>query len=79
MPCGYTPKHGSWLNIAEIELAVLSDRCLSRRIPDKDTLRREVDANVQERTKRLHPSIGVSPLKTHEENWPGYILVFLND
>jgi hypothetical protein len=31
----YTPKHGSWLNIAEIELAVLSNMCLSQRIPDK--------------------------------------------
>jgi hypothetical protein len=45
----YTPKHGSWLNIAEIELAVLSNMCLSQRIPDKGTLRREVEANVQER------------------------------
>jgi hypothetical protein len=45
----YTPKHGSWLNIAEIELAVLSNMCLSQRIPDKETLRREVEANVQER------------------------------
>jgi hypothetical protein len=43
----YTPKHGSWLNIAGIELAVLSNTCLSRRIPDKDRLRREVEANVQ--------------------------------
>ena len=32
----HTPKHGSWLNIAEIELAVLSNVCLSRRIPGKD-------------------------------------------
>jgi hypothetical protein len=38
----YTPKHGSWLNIAEIELRVLTVQCLNRRIPDVDTLRREV-------------------------------------
>ena len=38
----YTPKHGSWLNMAESELAVLSGQCLDRRIPDKDTLIREV-------------------------------------
>jgi hypothetical protein len=38
----YTPKHGSWLNIAEIELRVLSGQCLNRRIPDKQTLKREV-------------------------------------
>lgn len=45
----YTPKHGSWLNIAEIELAVLSNMCLSQRIPDKERLRHEVEANVQHR------------------------------
>jgi hypothetical protein len=38
----YTPKHGSWLNIAEIELRVLAGQCLDRRIPDKQTLQREV-------------------------------------
>lgn len=38
----YTPKHGSWLNIAEIELRVLNGQCLDRRIPDKETLDREV-------------------------------------
>ena len=38
----YTPKHGSWLNIAEIELRVLSGQCLNRRIPDKKILEQEV-------------------------------------
>ena len=40
----YTPKHGSWLNIAEIELSVLTRQCLSRRIPDLETLRSETQA-----------------------------------
>ena len=40
----YTPKHGSWLNIAEIELNVLDRQCLGRRISDKPTLTREVGA-----------------------------------
>ena len=40
----HTPKHGSWLNIAEIELSVLSRQCLNRRIPDLETLRAEVEA-----------------------------------
>ncbi len=40
----YTPKHGSWLNLAESELAVLSGQCLARRIADAGTLKREVDA-----------------------------------
>ena len=40
----YTPKHGSWLNMAEIELRVLAVQCLNRRIPDAAILRREVKA-----------------------------------
>jgi transposase len=38
----YTPKHGSWLNMAECEFAVLASQCLDRRIPEIETLRREV-------------------------------------
>lgn len=38
----YTPEHGSWLNIAEIELSVLSRQCLSRRVADADTLEKRV-------------------------------------
>lgn len=38
----YTPKHSSWLNIAEIELRVLIGQCLNRRIPDKQTLEHQV-------------------------------------
>jgi len=38
----YTPKHGSWLNMAEIELSILGRQCLSRRIADQETLRHEV-------------------------------------
>ena len=40
----FTPKHGSWLNLAESELAVLSGQCLARRIPDAAALTKEVDA-----------------------------------
>jgi hypothetical protein len=40
----YTPKHGSWLDMAEIELAILSAQCLDRRIPDEATLKIEVAA-----------------------------------
>ncbi len=38
----YTPKHGSWLNMAEIELSILSRQCLDRRIPDQEALKIEV-------------------------------------
>ena len=48
----YTPKHGSWLDLAESELGVLSSQCLDRRIPDKPTLTREVDAWVKSRNQR---------------------------
>ncbi len=40
----YTPKHGSWLNMAEIELSVLKGQCLDRRIPDMPTMQAEVAA-----------------------------------
>ena len=40
----YTPKHGSWLNMAETELSVLTKQCLDRRIPDRETLEADADA-----------------------------------
>ncbi|GBC60747.1 IS630 family transposase [Desulfonema ishimotonii] len=51
----YTPKHGSWLNIAEIELSALTVQCLTRRIPDIDTLRNETKA--WERRRNEHQKI----------------------
>jgi hypothetical protein len=48
----YTPEHGSWLNIAECELSVLSRQCLSRRMADIETLQREVSAWHQARQVR---------------------------
>jgi len=48
----YTPKHGSWLNMAEIELSVLSRQCLSRRIPGLDILRNEIGAWDTERNQK---------------------------
>jgi hypothetical protein len=45
----YTPKHGSWLNMAEIELSALGRQCLARRIADQTTLAAEVNAWVEER------------------------------
>jgi hypothetical protein len=49
----YTPKHGSWLNMAEIELGVLIRQCLSRRIPDKSTLEKEVRAWQKDRNAKV--------------------------
>src|SRR5208283_3977418 len=47
----YTPKHGSWLDMAESELGVLASQCLDRRIPDKQAIINEVAAWVRERNK----------------------------
>jgi hypothetical protein len=51
----HTPKHGSWLNMAEFELSILGRQCLDRRMADMDTLKREVAAWQDERN--------------HEETW----------
>ena len=48
----FTPKHGSWLNMAECELSVLSSQCLDRRIPDKEIMIDEVAAWQAARNKR---------------------------
>src|ERR1700746_1402126 len=48
----YTPKHGSWLNLAESELGVLSSQCLDRRMSDKSFLAREVEAWEADRNKK---------------------------
>ena len=50
----YTPKHGSWLNMAEIELSVLTRQCLDRRIPDRQTLKQEVAAWEETRNREVH-------------------------
>lgn len=48
----HTPKHGSWLNMAEIELNVLTRQCLDHRIPDKQTLAEETSAWQNERNRK---------------------------
>jgi DDE superfamily endonuclease len=48
----FTPKHGSWLNMAEIELSILSRQCLDRRIPDFQTLEQEVMAWQTQRNQQ---------------------------
>lgn len=47
----YTPKHGSWLDMAEIEFSALQTQCLNRRVPDQETLKREVVAWEKTRNK----------------------------
>jgi hypothetical protein len=48
----YTPKHGSWLNVAEIELSVMTKQCLDRRIPDAETLHQQTSAWATDRTDK---------------------------
>jgi len=47
----YTPKHGSWLNMAESEFSVLSRQCLNRRIPNKESLIEEIEAWQRDRNQ----------------------------
>ena len=47
----YTPKHGSWLNMAEIEFSVISRGCLKTRVPDEDSLCREIGSLELERNQ----------------------------
>jgi len=51
----YTPKHGSWLNMAEIELSILARQCLNRRIPDENTMIEEVKAWQNDRNNDARP------------------------
>ena len=48
----YTPKHGSWLNMVEIEISMLSDQCLDRRIHDFATVKREIASWEKERNEK---------------------------
>jgi len=57
----YTPKHGSWLNMAEIELSVLARQCLDRRILEQTTLQQEVAAWEKEEISSLAPLTGSLP------------------
>jgi hypothetical protein len=59
----YTPKHGSWLNIAEIELSAMTKQCLNRRIDDLDELRRQIAAwelhrNFRQESVKWHFTTG---------------------
>jgi hypothetical protein len=47
----YTPVHGSWLNMVEVEISVLVRQCLKRRLPDEETLAREAKAWCEERNR----------------------------
>ena len=60
----YTPKHGSWLNIAEIELGVLARQCLDRRIPRQEDLAREPEHGKSNETGRQFEWTGASPPRT---------------
>ena len=64
----YTPKHGSWLDMAESELAVLATQCLSRRIPDKPTLRKRSRPGRAIETNTTPKPTGNSPPKTPVSN-----------
>lgn len=51
----YTPKHGSWLNMAECEFSVLSRQCLARRLPDSESIANEITAWTRNRNQNTAP------------------------
>ena len=55
LQCVHTPKHASWLHVAEIENSILIRQCLLRRIPDTDTLVRETAAWCRRRNQSSSP------------------------
>ena len=68
----HTPKHGSWLNIAEIELSALTRQCLDRRIDDLDVLNAELAAWQTPPTPTSGRSTGTSPPTTPASNSATY-------
>ena len=52
----YTPKHGSWLNMAECEFSVLGRQCLARRLPDMQTVTTEIAVWVEDRNQKTWPA-----------------------
>ena len=68
----FTPKHGSWLNIAEIEFSALARQCLNRRIGSLDELSRQVNLWTQERNERavrVHWSFTVATAEDKLKRW----------
>lgn len=68
----YTPKHGSWLNIAEMEFSALARQCLNRRIGSLDELSRQVSLWVAERNERavkVHWSFTVATAENKLKRW----------
>ena len=61
----YSPKHGSWLNIAESELGVLSNQCLNSRIPDQKSLSNEM--RLGKKMKRICKAIGVNRMVLNKD------------
>lgn len=68
----YTPKYGSWLNMAELEVSVLARQCLHRRLPDPDTLTRGVAAWEAARNAAGSRVIGTSPRQMRASNLTSY-------
>ena len=75
----YTPKHGSWLNMAEIELSVLAGQCLDRRLADRATLEREVAAWQAARNGAGRGSTGASRPRTRASSSSTSTLQFRAD
>lgn len=75
----FTPAHGSWLNMAEIELSILSRQCLQRRIPDEWTLQRQLLAWEQysnDVARKIHWSFTVADARrVFKEHYPANLVI----
>jgi len=78
LACVYTPKHGSWLNLAECEFSVLGRQCLDRRLPDLATVASEVPAWTETWNQSNQP-VDWRPRKTHGSSSNAFILYYQVD
>ena len=69
----HTPKHASWLNMAEIEFSVLTRACLKGRNPNETALQRAITPMSPSATQRVSPSTGGSPPRMPDPNCIAYI------
>lgn len=75
----FTPKHGSWLNMAEIGLHVLNKQCLCKRLPDIETMREHIAFWQKDKAQKRKPIQWGSASMKQGENWPGYTRKFSLD
>ncbi len=75
----YTPKHGSWLNMAEIEFSILSKQCLDRRISDQQSMKKEILAWQKERNGHSTPMKWRFTTEDARKKWQSFTRQLIRD